>query len=169
MNSDAIYEIIEEISATPSKNAKEATVRLHAGDAEFRRVLLAALDPGVTYGLEQIPDYKAGPHFHDGTFDETTWNFLNQLAKRELTGNAAKEVVAAKLAGLTEKGAELLKRIITKDLRAGFGESTVNKAIPGLIPAYPYMRCSLPKEAKLEGGRRVLAREGRRALHEFNA
>ncbi|MEQ0777723.1 hypothetical protein ABLT15_36005 [Paraburkholderia tropica] len=44
--------------------------------------------------------------------------------------------------------AELLKRIIRKDLRAGFSESSVNKGMPGLIAEFPYMRCVLPKKAK---------------------
>ena len=39
--------------------------------------------------------------------------------------------------------------MILKDLRAGFGDAIINKAIPRLIPEFAYMRCSLPPKVKL--------------------
>lgn len=138
MNSNEIYAVIERIAATPSKKAKEAMIRLCAeNDPQFRRVLRAALDPFVTYGIAKMPEVR--PDGDDATFDERTWDFLNRLASRELTGHAARNELIEELAGLTLESADLLNRIITKDLRAGFTESTVNKAIPGLIPTFDCM------------------------------
>ena len=54
------------------------------------------------------------------------------------------------MTALSKESAELFWRIITKDLRAGFEASTTNKAIKGLIPTFPYMRCSLPNDMKLD-------------------
>jgi DNA ligase-1 len=58
--------------------------------------------------------------------------------------------VQAELDRLDVRSAELLGRILRRDLRAGFSSSTVNKAIKGLIKEYPYQRCSLPAKSNLK-------------------
>jgi DNA ligase-1 len=148
MNSDAILALIDDIASTSKKTAKVALVAANKNDSGFIRVLQAALDPIVTYNMQQVPERPAGA---TGTavFDQTVWNLLEQLADRRLTGNLATGVVEDSLGWFSPQSAELLKRIIKKDLRAGFGASTVNKAIPDLIPEFPYMRCSLPAKVKL--------------------
>lgn len=147
MDSREILAAINEIAATSSKNEKEALVKKHVADADFCRVLEYAYNPFKTYGIRKMPIGKA----HDGykMFDVATWALLDDLISRKLTGNAAQECIAAEIDALDEDSAELLRRIIRKDLRAGFSESTCNKAKKGLIPDFPYMRCSLPKDAKL--------------------
>jgi len=146
MNSSDINELIVRIAATPSKLEKQALIAKHAGSAEFKRVLVAALDPLTTYGIEAIPEYKPGSGL---VFDEGTWGFLDRLARRDATGNSALEELRVRLEGMWPGSAKLLVKIITKDLRAGFSESTANKAIPGLVREFPYMRCCLPKDTDL--------------------
>jgi ATP-dependent DNA ligase len=46
------------------------------------------------------------------------------------------------LSGLSEDEAEVIKRVIKKDLRVGVNAKTVNKVIPGLIPSFPCMLAS---------------------------
>lgn len=165
MNSDLIFDKIEEIAATSSKSAKEALVSASADLEGFQDVLEAALNPFKTYGIAKavISTTTTGEH----QFDAHTWLLLDQLRTRALTGNAAKTMVSNELHRLTPKSSTLLWRIITKDLRAGFSESTVNKAIPGLIPtfdcmlAHPFEESRVKKwpqvaEPKLDGVR-VLA------------
>jgi DNA ligase 1 len=82
-------------------------------------------------------------------FDESTFILLDSLADRGITGNAAINAAATEMSLLSEKSAELFWRIIKKDLRAGFGDSTVNKVSKGFIQTFPYMRCVLAKDANL--------------------
>jgi DNA ligase-1 len=112
-------------------------------DEDFRRALVAALNPFVTYGIAKVPEASVG----SAEFSSITWRLLDDLASRSLSGNRAREVLQTHLAGLTSESAELLKRIVTKDLRAGFSESTVNKALPGLVPTFDCMLAH-PFEAK---------------------
>jgi DNA ligase-1 len=135
MNSNRIYAIIEQIAQTGSKLGKEALVREHGADEDFKRALVAALNPFVTYGIAKVPEASVG----SAEFSSITWRLLDDLASRSLSGNRAREVLQTHLAGLTSESAELLKRIVTKDLRAGFSESTVNKALPGLVPTFDCM------------------------------
>lgn len=147
MTSDQIFDAIEKIAATSSKNEKQALVGEYIKDEAFKRVMMAALNPLITYGMQKVPERDA---HGDELFNDETWEVIDQLAKRELTGSAAQAEVQIWMDKLTKKSSELLKRVIRKDLRAGFSESTVNKACKGLIPDFPYMRCSLPKDTKLD-------------------
>ena len=147
MNSVTILRAIDQIAGTSSKNEKEALVKLNAGNAEFCRVLEYAYNPFKKYGIRKRPETLGDNCSND--FDAGTWELLDDLISRKLTGNAAIEAVRGELTALNAESAELLWRIIAKDLRAGFGESTCNKAKKGLIPDFPYMRCCLPKDAKL--------------------
>ena len=136
MNSDQIFEAIEEIAATSSKTAKQELVSKHGADGTFIAVLEAALNPFKTYGIAKRPEVTG--HL-EGIFDAKTWALLWGLEARTLTGNAAREALVSELMRLNANSAELLWRIVSKDLRAGFSESTVNKAIPGTVPTFDCM------------------------------
>lgn len=146
MTSDQIFDALEEIAATSSKNEKQALVAKYGQDGTFKRVLVLALDPLTTYGMQNVPEREA---HGDEVFSDETWAVIDSLASRELTGSAALAEVQVWMDKLSKKSSELLKRIIKKDLRAGFGDSTVNKAFKGLIREFPYQRCSLPKDTDL--------------------
>lgn len=149
MNSSEICAFIDKIAATSGKIDKQALVSEGLASSDlFKRVCDYAYNPFKTYGIRQIPDFVS-----DGdnlSFDLKTWGMLDNLISRDLTGGLAQISLKQHLERLDPKSAELLVRIIRKDLRAGFSESTINKGCKGLIPDFPYMRCSLPKDAKLE-------------------
>lgn len=149
LNSDQVIDALDLIAADSSKKAKEALVSEHIKDALFGLACKYAFDPFYIYGL--LPT-KADESIEHGElfFDEVnTIHFLDQLRNRELTGNAAREALRAQLAQLSKKSGDLLIRILRKDLRAGFGDSTINKAVKDFIPVFPYQRCSLPKDTDL--------------------
>jgi DNA ligase-1 len=147
MSSDAVYDLIEQVAATSSKNEKIALLEANRDNELLKRVLNYAYNPFKTYGIRKRPETIGSNVGHE--FDEGTWELLDDLIERTLTGNAAIEAVQGEMTALSASSAELLWRIITKDMRAGFSESTCNKVWKGLIPDFPYMRCSLPKDAKL--------------------
>lgn len=148
MDSASIFILIERVGAVSAKSAKLALLGEHAGDEGLRRVLEATYSPLKTYGIAQRPA-AAEPDRAGAAFDETTWGLLGQLERREITGNAARAALAGELTRLDGRSAELLWRIVAKDLRAGFSANTTGKIFPGLLPEYPYMRCSLPKKSNL--------------------
>ncbi len=148
MESASIFILIERVGAESAKSAKIALLSEHAGDEGLKRVLEATYSPLKTYGIAQRP-VGAEPERVGAGFDEGTWSLLGQLERRELTGNAARGALAAEMTRLDGLSAELLWRIVAKDLRAGFSANTIGKVFPGLLPEYPYMRCSLPKKSNL--------------------
>ena len=148
MESASIFILIERVGAESAKSTKAALLNEHAGDEDLKRVVEATYSPLKTYGIAQRP-VGAEPDRVGVAFDETTWGLLGQLERRELTGNAARGALAAEMTRLDGLSAELLWRIVAKDLRAGFSANTTGKIFPGLLPEYPYMRCSLPKKSNL--------------------
>jgi DNA ligase-1 len=149
MNSQSILKAILHIAGEASKNTKIELVKHYGTHKEFVRVLQAALDPLLSYGVAKTTFPNIGSS-GEGHFRDATWYLLADLQARKLTGQAAIDQIFAELAGLEPDSQELLRRIILKDLKAGFSESTVNKALPGTIAEFPYMRCSLPKAVKLD-------------------
>lgn len=143
------FQAIEEIASTPGKNDKTALLKAFVEDGGefFEKVLKYAYDPFLTYGTRLADcDWRDGHSGGPGMFDDGTWGLLDDLAARRLTGHNARDAIFGEFFRLDVESAQLLSRIILKDLRAGFSESTINKVKKGLIPTFPYMRCSLPKD-----------------------
>lgn len=144
MNSTEILEALDLIAAAKPKE-KLVILAKHADDPEFKRVLNAAYNPFITFGIK--PQRVSGHGKDDFTAD--TWTTLSALVNRKLVGNDAKGTCDKTMDRLNGPSAELFWRISNKDLKAGFGESTINKVIKNFIPEFPYMRCSLPKAVDL--------------------
>ena len=143
-----VLAIIDEVAATTSRTDKENILWLHVGDPFFVKVLKAVLDPFVTYGVKKMP--KVEPGDDELTVDSPHWDVLAALAVRELTGNEATGALIEMLGALNESSAELMRRVLLKDLRAGFSKNTVNKLLPGTIPTFDCMLAHKYEEKRIK-------------------
>jgi len=148
MDSKEIFESLEFISEDPSKNNKIAYLKELLQDNDFRRVVEYAYNPYITFGILEFEDFSRT--FEPKTWHEGVWTLLDNLKERYLTGHNAREAIWENLNNCDSGSIELFRRILNKDLRAGFDVKSINKAMPNLIPSFGYMRCSLPKDVKLE-------------------
>ncbi len=92
MNSIQVYNLLQEIAATSSRNAKEDLLRKSIGDPLVQRVVRLAYDPFITFGVTPPQVTK----FSTWTFDADTvepFDMLEGAARARLTGNAAKDAV----------------------------------------------------------------------------
>ena len=146
MNStEQLFRTLETLAATPGKKDKQAIV---AGFNEFERnIIKRALDPTINYYIARL---DAPTTTETADWNAAEFELLADLASRKLTGRAALDQVRFSLNELSPESGELLRRVILKDLRCGVGVTLVNAAFPGLIPDYPYMRCSLPKDSNFD-------------------
>lgn len=142
---ETLFDLLEQVAATKAKTEKLALIKQVPEEA--LTALRVALDPTVSFYIAKLDVPVGNPGGR--TLEEQDFELLYQLTKREITGNEALAAVQRAFSELTPKCAVLLQRIILKDLRAGIGASTVNAAFPGLVPEFAYMRCSLPKDARL--------------------
>lgn len=149
----SVFELIEAIAATSSKKEKEALVKTGMGLPLFVKVVTAAYDPFQVFGIgkEAVPKKSEGIAPGANTLLEPApWNFLAALSTRALTGDAAREKVQMWIDMLDEPSAELFRRILMKDMRAGFTDGTLNRVAPGTIAEFPYMRCTLPDKSNMD-------------------
>ncbi len=142
-----IFKIIQEIKADPSKNAKIAILTKHKDNQLLKDVLVACYNPYTQYYLRKIPAYNTSePGYLDSLGGYLSLadalEVIKALSSREVTGHAAKEMLAATLGDMSADDAQVLERIIKKSMDCGMTESTVNKVWKKLIPTYP---CLLAK------------------------
>lgn len=150
------YDTIMKVRATSSKNEKIAILTAAKDNLELAQFLHACYEPSINFFMRKLepklgtdPGFKV--HVQPGQLGLSLLNeFISRIAGRELTGHNAKRWVNAVYEGLSEWEREMVVMLIERDVRAGFSESTINKIWPGLVTDPPYMRCSLPKDAKLD-------------------
>lgn len=142
----SIYDVIEEIAATPSKKDKEGLLKKYDSPL-LRYILLATYNPRIRYYMDKSVDSifeEELPLRVVGGLDQSVLSeVLFAVSTRKVTGQQAYNLVKKYIEQLTPKSAEVVRRIIKKDLRCGISDSTINKVFKDLIPSYPYQRCAL--------------------------
>jgi DNA ligase-1 len=144
------WNVIAELEADNSKLAKEAIVEREArsGNTEFFEGVRLAYDAMITFGIAKVPEKTDA----DGT--GLAWNTFTQAVTgfigRTVTGNAARDAVATLMATATkEQWNGWYRRILIKDMRAGFSETTVNKVCKKTNPKFviPVFECQLAHDS----------------------
>jgi DNA ligase-1 len=101
----------------------------------------------ITFGVKKVPESDAsGP----GLSRDDFLNLAVQLSIRQLTGNAAQKAVQDAMNKATkEQWNGWYRRILIKDLRAGFSEKTVNTVVEKKYPNYaiPVFTCQLAHDS----------------------
>jgi DNA ligase-1 len=143
------YRVIASLEDHPSRLNKEAILQAEAaeGNAELFKGIRAALDPMITYGIKQVEE-KTGDG--KGLKPEIFWKTAEQLAKRQLTGDAAKVAVNyMRMNAREQEWNQWYRRILIKDLRCGVSEKTVNKVVEKTRPEYaiPVFSCQLASDS----------------------
>lgn len=141
-----IYNILCELDSNPSRIAKEEILNREINNSILKLVIESALNPKTNYFIKQIPPYTQSSERID---IQSAFMGLNKICDREVTGNAARNLLADILGSLSQEDAEVIKRVVLKDLRCGVNTATVNKIWKKLIPEFTYMRCSLSKSVNL--------------------
>lgn len=138
MDSRNALAILNEIADTSARNQKEALLAKAISDPMMQEVVKWAYDPFIVFGLTPPKVETTGSQ----VFDVNTrylWAMLHALANRKVTGGEAHQTVLEWMTRLDQDSAELLWRILSKDLRCGITAKTVNKVLPGTIPTFDVM------------------------------
>ena len=139
--------VIAKLEADNSRLAKEAILAdaMNEGLDEFFYGLRMALDKLYTFGVKQVPIKE-----EEGGQGLAWTNFLHladHLYRRELTGHAARDAINLAMSVATkDQWNGFYRRILIKDMRAGFGEKSVNSVAKKLKkPEYsvPVFECML--------------------------
>jgi DNA ligase-1 len=161
--SDPCYSVISSLEDHPSRLNKEAIIlaQAEAGNDEFFAGLNLAYNAMITFGLKQIPEKKDedGPGLSWDNFTLAITGFVT----RNVTGNTARDMIQAMMKSATKREWNgWYRRILIKDMRAGFSENTVNKVTEKKYGKYsiPVFSCQLAHdsanhETKVKGKRYI--------------
>mgnify|MGYP003640824725 CR=1 FL=1 len=128
-----LQEFIGEMRSTSSATDKIAIIT--RSSAFIHKVLEATYNPYKQYNVTGKTCKK-----NNDLLDKTVFDFmdgdifklLNSLTRREFTGHKAIGVIN----GFVDFYGQIIYKIIDKDLDIRVGASTINKAVPGLIPTF---------------------------------
>ena len=148
--SDPCQYVISTLEDHNSRLDKEAIIlaQAEAGNREFFEGLNLAYNAMITFGLKQIPEKKD----EDGAglpWDSFTLA-LTGFVTRNVTGNTARDMIQAMMKSATKSQWNgWYRRILIKDMRAGFSENTVNKVVEKKFPQYiiPVFSCQLAHDS----------------------
>ena len=148
------WDVIAELAATDSKLAKEAIIQREATaqNDELFRGLLAAFDAMITFGVKKVPEATADGK---GLTADAFWKVAQELADRKLTGHAALNAINfIRMKATVQQWNGWYRLILIKDMKAGFGETTVNKVCETAFPKYAIQKfeCQLAKDCVDEEG-----------------
>ena len=150
---DSILRILND---HPSRIEKEGILEAEAkaGNAELFEGMRLALDPMVTFGVKKVPKH-GGP---DG--QGLPWpafrQLADELANRTLTGHDARDAIELCLKTAKQREwNDWYLPILTKDLRCGVSEKTVNKVVGKKYNAFsiPVFACQLAHDSANHEGK----------------
>ena len=141
-----IHEILDHLASDNGRLFKIDVLEQHKENELLQSVIRAALDPYTQYYIRKIPEftYDATKEFKQSL--EWGLESLGKLTSRELTGHAAINHLTEILENMTLRDADVITRVISKDLKCGVNTATVNKVFgKGFIEKYPCMLASAYK------------------------
>jgi DNA ligase-1 len=143
---NSVYDIIQELNADNGSNYKMDVLRKHADNELLQRVLKMTYDKvDFTYGItmKNIDPLPASDDNVKFTLSDALDVLRDQYVTRYTTGHVAIARLENLLNILNANDAEIITKIINRDLRINMGRSNINKVFKGLIVKPVYMRCGL--------------------------
>ena len=132
------WNIIQKLESDNSRLFKESVIADNIDNDTFVWGARLALDPMITFGVQQVPVKKdpTGAGLSNEDFDK----LARDLEQRELTGHAARDAILIAMAKATqEQWNDWYRRILIKDLRCGVSEKTINNVQKDTIPVFGCM------------------------------
>lgn len=141
--------LLDALAANPSKLFKEEFIAQNADNEVLKRAFYLAYQPTLNFFTKKIPVFFPQPE-PTMSLDDALTAAETFLAKRVHTGKAASDYLQFLLFSLSADDAEVLSRVILRDLKIGCAGNTANKVWKNLILDVPYMRCSLIADTNLK-------------------
>lgn len=151
MDAYGVHSLIEDIAATSSRVEKERLVQILAASEIGRFMLEWAYNPFITFGIKPALT-ESGDKFKIEFKPSLVEDLLRRLSTRELTGHAAEREIAEVMQAFDTKSGYLLFLILSKDLKCGIAETTINAAVPGMIPTFSVQRAHTYEPKRIQHG-----------------
>ena len=169
-------DFVNEIMESNSRLHKQAVLKKYADDFIIQEYLKIAFDPYVVFGISTKKLHKEVKGNAPDIGVITVFKLFEYLEKHN-TGTTTEillcQMVLNEVASHDSECAELLEKLICKDLSIGCDFKTINKEIPGLIPTFDVMLANkyfdkpeyvegklFAITTKIDGGRIIAVKQG---------
>lgn len=167
-------DFVTEVNANNSKKYKQGVLQKYQDDAVVHRYLKIAFDPYAVYGISTKKLHKSVPATSitgiHSIFELFTYLTQHNTGTDQIVG-LCQEFLDC-VAACDREAADLLEKLICKDLSLGCEAKTINSVIPGLIPTFDVQLAQKyfekPEKAegktfaittKIDGGRIIAIKE----------
>ena len=140
-----VYSLVQNLSNEPSLNARIEMLQQAREDVDALTFFRACLD-GRKYGIKKIPAHS--PAKKSSVTMDDLLALLDDLALRNVTGNAAKDAVKKMLDACDSKGADLLVRMLGKFPNCGVSRSLCRAVWPDSFENEVKLLKAMPFNAK---------------------
>lgn len=142
-----MLELLTDIASTAKRKEKESFLESTSNPTLIQRIAKLTYDPAYDYYIKdfELPDTFHGTNDIDWALDVLE----NEFNTRKVTGDKAKQRLQEVLSSLYEDDAEVVKRVVKRDLRCGISGSTINKVWKDTVYIHPYCRCSSYNEKNI--------------------
>lgn len=132
-----ILDILNSVAATSKRTEKESILVNNAANETLRRVFKMAYDKQIIFFTKNPPTSRGG----SGKFSLSHALDLieENICNRRMTGHAARDYLQVIFDSLDAEDAEVVARVIKKDLRCGSTSGTANKVWKDLIDKPKFM------------------------------
>lgn len=146
---ERLLNIIKELENTNSSNNKLSILMENKDNETLKNVFRLAYSPTINFFIKNIPQ---GWQHNDkmNTQMDTVFEHLKLFSDRVITGNKAKDELCSMLNSIDCDLADIVVRILKKDMKCGVGRTLINKVWKGLIVVPPRMGASSMNEKSLK-------------------
>lgn len=131
-------DFVTEITASNSKKHKQDVLQRYKDDSVVHRYLKIAFDPYAVYGISTKKLHKSVPATSiigiHSIFELFTYLTQHNTGTDQIVGLCQDFLDG--VAACDRESADLLEKLICKDLSIGCEAKTINSVVPGLIPTF---------------------------------
>ena len=149
-----LYKILCNIEIAKGKE-KINILQKYKDNKDFTAILVLAYNDNK-YGFsknklrKELDKYKENnSNFH--SYWDNGFDMCKALATSNIN-NQLRDAVYSTISAMSEDLQEVWIRVLTKDLKCGISVTSINKAIPNLIPVWSIQKASTYKEGKIKDG-----------------
>jgi DNA ligase-1 len=131
---NSVIDILEALESDNSRLFKEELLERNRKNDLLKRIFVAVGDPYTNFYVNKFKMPKAeGIGADDLVVERFLEEIYEKLSTRNVTGNAAKELVVRVFTDMTGHQQKWCLRILLKNLRCGVQNTTINKIWPNTI------------------------------------
>ena len=132
------FSVLGQIERVSSLNSKQELLK-STDNPILKTILYLTYNNFIQFYIRKIPKITPAGNHSDISHYLQFLQTLVKLKERDVTGNAATELVVDTLSGCSEEEFKWFSRVIRRDLKVGLAEKGINKAYPKLVPIYDTM------------------------------